>query len=129
METRVAKAVLRGARMVDVAEINGLKYSTCREYLHRYCRTVNREAYEKLSVMSAKSQSSPVVVLLQNECGEFLPAGELSDEGRTTGDIEQGVAAAEEVKKLSGLRFRMARAEGDQLKRDLKRRKKRQVKP
>ena len=68
-----AKDILKGAKTSDVARTNGLSDSICREYLHKYCKTVNRSAYEALAVEAVnQGHSTPPKWMLQQQKAEFL---------------------------------------------------------
>ena len=74
----VAIEILKGGKTSDVARTYGVKKpAIAREYLHKFCRKVNREVYEELAVEAvARGQSAPFQGQLQNHKERFLPPEE-----------------------------------------------------
>lgn len=73
-DARIATALLRGASMLDVVEINGLSEEQCRDALHNFCRATNREFYDDLCRdVAYLGVNLPSVSLLVRERWEFLP--------------------------------------------------------
>ena len=73
-EVRIATVLLRGASILDVAEINGLTEERCRSALHKFCRATNSEFYDELCREVARLDVDlPSVSLLVKERCEFLP--------------------------------------------------------
>ena len=70
---KTAKKILQGAKTADVARTYGLSDAICREYLHKYCKTVNRSTYEALAVEAVnQGHCTPPKWMLQQSKSEFL---------------------------------------------------------
>ncbi|MTI11695.1 hypothetical protein [Sansalvadorimonas verongulae] len=72
--------VFKGASLSDVAKTQGMCVHRCREYLHKYCRRVNRDVYEELAVEAAvRGVGSPTLSQLRNFAEEFLVSHDPSE--------------------------------------------------
>ena len=119
LEKQVAIEILKGASTADIAEINNLQYPTCRQYLHRYCSSVNPEVYEKLSIRAAHTElCSPTMEMLRQHKESFLPK-EVICSGHSIQELEETLQKerAEGYKKQ--LEWRKARAFINQLQEEL----------
>ncbi|WP_230459917.1 hypothetical protein, partial [Sansalvadorimonas verongulae] len=77
IEVKIATAILKGAKVTDVSEINGFNEPFCHEVLHEYCHWANRKAYKELSALS--DQHLPLLEQLIRCRDDFLPE---SNKGR-----------------------------------------------
>ena len=70
---KVAGEILRGGKTADVANINGLSYPICRDYLHKFCRLANNVAYEELAVEAVgQGHNTPPKIMLQMNKHKFF---------------------------------------------------------
>ncbi|MBT2909469.1 hypothetical protein PL84_02610 [Vibrio anguillarum] len=89
-EDQIACAILLGAKTADVAAVNGIKYATCREILHKYCRRVNSEAFDRINIDAAnKDCHSPYLEQLRAQKHLFIPQAEPRDPEQLRREIEQ----------------------------------------
>ncbi|CCO46676.1 conserved hypothetical protein [Vibrio nigripulchritudo SOn1] len=89
-ENKIACAILKGAKTADVAAVNGIKYAQCREILHKFCRRVNREAYEKINVDAANNDChSPFLEQLRENRELFIPQNAPRDPEQLRREIEE----------------------------------------
>ncbi|EHU8077631.1 TPA: hypothetical protein ACMDRZ_002989 [Vibrio cholerae] len=89
-EEKIACAILQGAKTADVAAVNRIKYATCREILHKYCRRVNPEAFDRINIDAAnKDCHSPYLEQLRAQKHLFIPQAEPRDPEQLRREIEQ----------------------------------------
>ncbi|MCC8380470.1 hypothetical protein [Xenorhabdus sp. PB30.3] len=87
---KIAVAILRGAKTADVAAINGMKYAACREILHKFCRNVNPQAYERINIAAAiKDYHSPFLEQLRENKHEFISEPELRNPEQLRREIKE----------------------------------------
>lgn len=116
-EKAVTRAVLKGAKPADVAAVNGIKYAACREMIHKYCKYVNREAYEKLNIDAAnKDNHSPYLEILRENKHLFIDIDECK---KTEGQLKRDIAEREKRLANANIALRAERSELDQLQSEL----------
>lgn len=73
----VAVEILKGGKIADVIARHDLSHGTGRDYLHRYCKKINLEAYEQLAIEAvARGGCTPSQEQLQNNKELFIPQEE-----------------------------------------------------
>jgi hypothetical protein len=93
-----AIAILRGARIVDVAIALGIGYQTCRSHLHRFCREANPEFYSELEIEAVhQGGTAPLTSSLQLHRYEFMSKPPLRDIEQVRRELEESEA---EVRRL-----------------------------
>lgn len=118
LEQQVAIDILKGASTADIAEINHLQYSTCRQYLHRYCSHVNSAMYEELSIRAAHHEiCSPTMDMLRQHKESFLPK-EVICSG-TIKELEEALQKERAEGHKKQIEWRKARACINQLQQQL----------
>jgi len=120
LELKIAAAILMGAKPVDVAEVNDLKYQACREALHRFCRNRDRELYESLASDAAndENKSSPGVENLQKHAKDFL-GSDYEEPNRTREEIQEAMDSARRNVERARHSHRTNRMHLDQLQREM----------
>ncbi|MCD9516425.1 hypothetical protein [Photobacterium carnosum] len=118
LEKAVTRAVLNGAKPVDVAAVNGIKYAACREMIHKHCKYVNREAYEKLNIDAAHMDNhSPYLDILRENKQLFIGLDECK---KTEGQLRRDIAEREKRLANANIALRAERSELDQLQSELR---------
>ena len=125
VESRVAISILKGAMPMDVADINDIPYSVCRDALHRYCRRVNGEVYKALDEEARKEgRKSPFLEKLRRKKRDFLPEDEMWMLKLPPEELERITAEKRESFKLMDIKFRRKRASIEIMERRLMKLKK-----
>lgn len=118
LEKNITEAVLRGAKPADVATCNGVKYQRCREMLHRHCKRVNKEAYERLDIDAANKDShSPYLEILRLNKHEFM---HIEQTDRTPEQLKQEIQEKKRLVNNANVTLRAERSELFQLEAELK---------
>lgn len=117
-EKAVTKAVLNGAKTVDVAAVNGIKYAACREMVHKYCKRVNRNAYETLNIDAANMDNHSPYLDRLRENKELFIGGEGCN--KTEDQLRRDIANSKKRLSQANVALRAERSELDQLQSELK---------
>lgn len=115
-EEKIAFSILNGARTADVAAVNKIKYASCREILHKYCRRVNPDAYERINIDAAnKDCQSPFLDQLRHNKHLFIRQAEPRDPEF----LKREIAQQEESFTQAQISLRSTRTVLDQLEAEL----------
>ena len=111
------KALLNGARLADIASVEGMPFGICRNQLHRFCQKTNPAEYERIAIEAVQDgQSSPLLSQLRKEKHLFIgeDRNQAPAEHQPVNMLETVIAYTDQIKRNT----RVAIAAASQNERD-----------